>query len=268
MVPRTSDGRVLFAIPWHNRTLVGTTDTAIDKPSYEPLPLEEEIDFVLETAREYLSRPPSRGDVLSIYVGIRPLVSAPGGGEGKTSALSRGHTIHIDNSGLMTIVGGKWTTYRHMAEDCVDHAITLGSLPETPCVTADLQIHGHHQNPKELGDLAVYGSDAEGIREIVSENEAFGETLHPDLPYIAAEVVWSVRHEMSRTLDDALARRTRALLLNARAATAIARRVAQLMAAELGRDETWIAGQVERFTALARQYTLLPAKPAAVSGGA
>ena len=265
MVPRTSDGRVLFAIPWHNRTLVGTTDTAIDQPSYEPLPLEEEIEFVLETAREYLTRPPSRNDVLSVYVGIRPLVSAPGGGEGKTSALSRGHTIHIDDSGLMTVVGGKWTTYRHMAEDCVDHAITLGSLPDTPCATADLQIHGYHQSPKELGNLAVYGTDAEGIREIVSENAAFGEALHPDLPYIAAEVVWSVRHEMSRTLDDALARRTRALLLNARAAVAIAGRVARLMAAELGRDEKWIAGQVEGFTALARQYTLVPAK-SAVSG--
>jgi glycerol-3-phosphate dehydrogenase len=263
MVPRTSDGRVLFAIPWHNRTLVGTTDTAIDQPSYEPLPLEEEIEFVLETAREYLARPPSRNDVLSIYVGIRPLVSAPGGGEGRTSALSRGHTIHIDNSGLMTIVGGKWTTYRHMAEDCVDHAITLGSLPDTPCVTADLQIHGYHQSPKELGNLAVYGTDAEGIREIVRENAAFGDILHPDLPYIAAEVVWSVRHEMSRTLDDALARRTRALLLNARAAMSIARRVARLMATELGRDEEWIADQVERFTALAKQYTLVPAKAAA-----
>jgi glycerol-3-phosphate dehydrogenase len=265
MVPRTSDGRVLFAIPWHNRTLVGTTDTAIDQPSYEPLPLEEEIEFVLETAREYLARPPSRDDVLSIYVGIRPLVSAPGGGEGKTSALSRGHTIHIDNSGMMTIVGGKWTTYRHMAEDCVDHAITLGNLSDTPCVTADLRIHGYHPNPKELGALGVYGTDAEGIRGIVRENAAFGETLHPKLPYIAAEVVWSVRHEMSRTLDDALARRTRALLLNARAAMAIGPKVARLMAAELGRDEQWIAGQVERFTALAGQYTLAPAK--SVVGG-
>ena len=103
MVPRTSDGRLLFAIPWHDRTLVGTTDTAIDSPAYEPLPFEEEIEFVLETAREYLSRPPSRNDVLSVYVGIRPLVSAPGGGEGKTSALSRGHTIHIDESGLILV---------------------------------------------------------------------------------------------------------------------------------------------------------------------
>jgi glycerol-3-phosphate dehydrogenase len=258
MVPRTSDGRVLFAIPWHDRTLVGTTDTAIDKPSYEPLPLEEEIEFVLDTASEYLSRPPSREDVLSVYVGIRPLVSAPGGGVGKTSALSRGHTIHFDNSGLMTVVGGKWTTYRHMAEDCIDHAITLGSLPDTPCVTADLQIHGYHPNPQELGALGVYGTDAVGIREIASANVSLAEKLHAELPYIGAEVVWSARHEMSRTLDDALARRTRALLLNARAAVAIAPRVASFLAEELGHDEEWIDNQVESFTALAQQYILSP----------
>ena len=265
MVPRTSDGRVLFAIPWHDRTLVGTTDTAIDHPSYEPLALEEEIEFVLETARDYLSRPPSRADVLSIYVGIRPLVSAPGGGVGKTSALSRGHTIHIDESGLMTLVGGKWTTYRHMAEDCVDHVLTLGDLGDAPCVTAGLKIHGHHPRPNELGNLGVYGSDAAAILDVADEDPAFAEQLHPELPYLAAEIVWSVRHEMSRNLDDALARRTRALLLNARAAAAIAPRVARLMAAELGRDEQWIAAQVESFTVLAQQYLLTPGAQAAAA---
>ena len=259
MVPRTSDGRVLFAIPWHDRTLLGTTDTAIEHPSYEPLAFEDEIEFVLETATEYLSRPPARSDVLSIFVGIRPLVSAPGGGEGKTSALSRGHTIHIDESGLMTVVGGKWTTYRHMAEDCVDHAITLGSLRDTPCVTADLPIHGYHRQAEKLGALSVYGTDAEGIKRVAAEAPAFAEKLHPDLPYIAAEVIWSVRNEMSRTLDDALSRRTRALLLNARATIDVAPKVAKLMAAELGRDDTWITTQVDSFTTLARQYLLGPA---------
>jgi len=267
MVPRTSDGRVLFAIPWHDRTLVGTTDTLIDTPSYEPLPLEEEIEFVLDTAREYLSRPPARADVLSVYVGIRPLVSAPGGGEGKTSALSRGHTIHVDNSGLVSIVGGKWTTYRHMAEDCVDHAITLGALQDTACVTADLKIHGYHADASALGALRVYGSDAEGVRAIANERAEFAALLHPALPYIAAEIIWGVRHEMARTLDDALARRTRALLLNARASIAIAPHVAALMAAELGRDAEWITGQVASFTTLARQYILgtTPARAAAVT---
>jgi len=257
MVPRTSDGRVLFAIPWNDRTLVGTTDTCIDLPSYEPLPFEEEIEFVLETAREYLSRPPARADVLSIYVGIRPLVSAPGGGEAKTSALSRGHTIHVDNSGLLSIVGGKWTTYRRMAEDCVDHAIMLGALAETPCVTAELRIHGY-QPDRDRRPLGVYGSDAAGIRAIAAERAEYAARLHPDLPYIVAEIVWGVRHEMSRTLDDALARRTRALLLNARASIAIAPRVADLMAAELGRDAAWALQQIATFTALAQQYTLDP----------
>jgi glycerol-3-phosphate dehydrogenase len=258
-VPRTSDGRVLFAIPWHDRTLVGTTDTGIEHPSYEPLAFEEEIEFVLDTAREYLSRPPSRQDVLSIFVGIRPLVSAPGGGEGKTSALSRGHTIHIDESGLMTVVGGKWTTYRHMAEDCVDHAITLGSLREAPCVTADLPVHGYHRQAEKLGSLSVYGTDAEGIKRVAAEKPEFAAILHPALPYIAAEIVWSVRNEMSRTLDDALARRTRALLLNARATIEIAPTVANLMAAELGRDGAWIKSQIQAFTTLARRYILAPA---------
>jgi glycerol-3-phosphate dehydrogenase len=156
----------------------------------------------------------------------------------------------------MTVVGGKWTTYRHMAEDCVDHAITLGSLRETPCVTADLPIHGYHRQPEKLGSLAVYGTDAEGISRVAAEKPDFAAKLHPALPYIAAEIVWSVRNEMSRTLDDALARRTRALLLNARATIEIAPKVANLMAAELGRDADWVETQIESFTTLAKRYIL------------
>ena len=261
MVPHTSDGRVLFAIPWHDRTLVGTTDTPIEKTSYEPLPLDEEIAFVLDTAGQYLSKPPTRADVLSVYAGIRPLVKAAGSDATKTSALSRDHTIHIDASGLLTIVGGKWTTYRHMAEDCVNHAITLGSLEDTPCVTFNLHVHGYLQHAETLGALAVYGTDAAEIQKLIVEQPELGEKLHPNLPYIAAEIVWAARHEMSRTLDDALARRTRALLLNARAAIAIAPRVATVLAVELGRDDAWVAAQVESFTALAAQYILDPKPP-------
>ncbi len=253
MVPRTSDGRVLFAIPWHGHTVVGTTDTPIEAPSYEPKPLEEEIAFVLDTAGEYLSRKPTRDDILSIYVGIRPLVKAAGSDASKTSALSRDHTIHIDGSGLLTIVGGKWTTYRHMAEDTVNHAATLGKLPDAACVTANLHVHGWSEE-KSLGELEVYGADAEGIQALIAETPSLGEALHPALPYLAAEIVWAARKEMSRTLDDALARRTRALLLNTRAAVEIAPRVAALLAAELGHDEAWQAEQVASFTALARQY--------------
>jgi len=254
MVPHTSDGRVLFAIPWHGHTVVGTTDTPIDAPSYEPLPFEEEIEFVLETAGQFLSRKPTRADILSIYVGIRPLVKAGDDASGKTSALSRDHTIHIDASGLLTIVGGKWTTYRHMAEDCVNHAITLGTLDEKPCITRTTRIHGYDTQADSYGGLAVYGSDAAAIRALAAQAPALGQLLHPYLPYIAAEIVWAARHEMSRTVDDALSRRTRAILLNARAAIEIAPKVAQLMADELGKDAAWVESQVKAFRDLAAQY--------------
>jgi glycerol-3-phosphate dehydrogenase len=254
LVPHTDDGRVLFAVPWHNRTLVGTTDTPIDSIAYEPLPYEEEIEFVLETAGRYLSHKPTRDDILSVYVGIRPLVKASGAADGKTSNISRDYTIHIDHTGLLTIVGGKWTTYRHMAEDCVDHATTLGMLEEKPCVTASTHIHGYHERPEELGSLGTYGSDAAAILEIAKQNPELANPLHPDLPYIGAEIVWAARHEMSRTLDDALSRRTRALLLNARATVAIAPKVASLLAAELGKDAAWEASQVKAFREMASQY--------------
>ena len=254
MVPHTSDGRVLFAIPWHGHTVVGTTDTPIDQSSYEPRALEEEIAFVLETAGQYLSRPPSRADILSIYVGIRPLVKAPGANAGKTSALSRDHTIHIDDSGLLSIVGGKWTTYRHMAEDAVNHAITLGDLNEMPCVTGTLHVHGYDEHPELLGELAVYGSDAALILALAVAQPEMAERLHASLPYIAAEVVWAVREEMARTVDDVLARRTRSLFLNAKAAIAMAPRVAALLAKELRRDAEWERQQVAEFTAMAAHY--------------
>jgi glycerol-3-phosphate dehydrogenase len=255
MVPHTSDGRVMFAIPWHDHTLVGTTDTPIEQPSYEPKPLEQEIEFILETASLYLSRPPKRSDVLSVYVGIRPLVKA-GGPSSKTSALSRDHTIHVDNSGLLTITGGKWTTYRHMAEDCVDHAITLGRLREESCVTKTLKIHGYRKHIEDLGSLWVYGSDADAIRDIASRDTKLSTPLHPSLPYIGAEVVWAARQEMARTVEDVLSRRTRALFLDAQAAHEMALPVARIMAEELHYGEDWISGQVSEFQTLASQYSL------------
>jgi glycerol-3-phosphate dehydrogenase len=254
LVPHTDDGRILFAVPWHNRTLVGTTDTPIEAISYEPLPFEEEIEFVLDTAGRYLSHKPTREDILSVFVGIRPLAKAAGAGEGKTSAISRDYTIYIDHAGLITIAGGKWTTYRHMAEDCVDHAITLGGLDERPCVTATTHIHGYDQHPEELGNLSVYGADAAAILALAKEDPELAKPLHPELPYIAAEVVWAARHEMCRTADDALSRRTRALLLNARAAVAIAPAVASLLGKELGKDSSWVEAQVTAFRTLAAQY--------------
>jgi glycerol-3-phosphate dehydrogenase len=248
MVPHTSDGRVMFAIPWHGHTLVGTTDTPIADVTLEPRALAEEIDFILATAGQYLHKPPSRADILSVFAGIRPLVRS--GDAKSTATLSRDHTIHIDRSGLLTITGGKWTTYRNMAEDGVNQAATLARLPEKPCITAHLAIHGFHADASEFGPLAVYGADAPAIVDLALE-----ERLHPALPYRAAEVLWAARMEMARTVEDVLARRMRALFLNARAAIEMAPAVAGLMARELGRDEEWQRDQVERFTALAQNYT-------------
>ena len=266
MVPHTSDGRVLFAIPWHGHTLVGTTDTPVRTATLEPVAMEQEIEFILATAGQYLTKAPTRDDVLSVFAGIRPLVRATN--VTNTAALSRDHVIHIDPSGLVTIAGGKWTTYRHMAEDCVDQAATLAQLPEKPCVTHHLHIHGFHEVPKndsakeeeakQFGSLAVYGSDAYEIRNLIETDAGLGEPLHAALPYVKAEVIWAVRFEMARTVEDILARRTRALFLNARAALAMAPAVADLMASELGWGEVIRTKQLAAFRDVASNYVLRP----------
>ncbi len=254
MVPHTSDGRVMFAIPWHGHTLVGTTDTPIATPTLEPRPLQEEIDFILETAGQYLHKAPTRDDVLSVFVGIRPLVKS---GDGKlTAALSRDHTIHIDASGLLTTTGGKWTTYRNMAEHTVDQAADLARLTERPCVTRTLNVHGFHTNADRFGALSVYGSDAPAIQDLMRATPSLATPLHAALPYTGAEVVWAVRNEMARTVEDVLARRTRALFLNARAAEAMAPEVARLMGEELGWDAARTAHETATFVTLARGYQL------------
>ncbi len=256
MVPHTSDGRVMFAIPWHDHTLVGTTDTPIQTPTLEPVALEQEIEFILKTASLYLAKPPTRDDVLSVFAGIRPLVRS--GGSGNTAALSRDHTIHIDNSGLLSITGGKWTTYRHMAEDCVNQAAMLARLPEVDCHTRNLNVHGFLPQARKLGPLAVYGSDATHIQQLMTSDPTLAERLHPDLPYTAAEVVWAARKEMARTVDDVLARRTRALFLHAKAARDMAPVVARLLAIELNRDEAWQQAELADFDAISANYVLKP----------
>jgi glycerol-3-phosphate dehydrogenase len=254
MVPHTRDGRVMFAIPWHGHTVVGTTDTPIAEPALEPRPLEQEIAFVLETAGQYLHRAPTRLDVLSVFVGIRPLVRR--GDSRITAALSRDHTIHIDPSGLLTATGGKWTTYRHMAEDTVDQAIDLARLPERPCITSTLRIHGYDPDAERFGPRSVYGTDALAIQELVQTDPSLAQPLHHALPYTRAEVVWAVRHEMARTVEDVLARRVRALFLNAAAAIQMAPETAAIVGKELGRDGAWQRDQVESFVRLAKQYRL------------
>jgi glycerol-3-phosphate dehydrogenase len=229
LVPKTPDGRVLFAIPWHGHTLVGTTDLSIPEASPEPRPTAQEIDFILDTVGRYLEKPPTRTDVLSTFAGIRPLVKATG--VTLTARLSREHTIHDDRPGLITITGGKWTTYRAMAEDCVNVAAERAGLPRRPCVTP----HRPIVRPEAVEDA---------------------EPLHPALPYTAADVTRAVRTEMARTVEDVLARRTRALFLDARAAMDVAPAVAILMAAELWRDNAWAAEQMEAFAEIAKGYVL------------
>ena len=216
MVPHTRDGRVMFAIPWHGHALVGTTDTPIPASTLEPNAKSEEIDFILETASDYLAKRPTRADVLSVFTGIRPLVKS--GDVSNTAALSRDHTIEISSSGMLTIAGGKWTTYRHMAEDAVDHAIVLGHLEERPCITRELRVH----DPGSHDDSAA----------------------------------WFARYEMARTVEDVLARRTRLLFLDVRAAIAKAPQVARELAQELGRDEAWQKTQLTAFGDTASHFML------------
>jgi glycerol-3-phosphate dehydrogenase len=253
MVPQTEDGRVLFAIPWHDRTLLGTTDTPIGEVTLEPRPLPEEIDFLLTHAIRYLTKDPTPADVRSVFVGIRPLAKA--GDAGDTAALSREHTIMVSDSGLLTIAGGKWTTYRKMAEDCVEHAAVLAGLPARKSVTENLNIHGWHQQAERFGELAHYGADAIEIQSLM-RGDGLDRQLHPGLPIRAAEVVWAARREMARTVDDVLARRTRSLLFDARASMEIAPEVASILATELKMKDGWAQKQVEDFTQIARGYVL------------
>jgi glycerol-3-phosphate dehydrogenase len=252
LVPHTKDGRVMFALPWHNHTLVGTTDTPVEKATLEPVAFDQEVEFMLETAGLYLAKRPTKADILSVFAGIRPLVKA---GEGKnTAALSRDHTVHIDPSGLLTIAGGKWTTYRNMAQDAVDQAATLADLPDKPCLTKTLNIHGFHPNADKFGALSFYGSDAPAIRQLIEKDATLGRQLDADLPYVEAEVIWAAREEVARTVEDILARRTRALFLNAKAALRMAPRVAAILAKELGKDEKWQADQIQQFEQTASGY--------------
>ena len=257
MVPQTDDGRVLFVIPWHDRVLVGTTDTEVPEAEVEPRPLAEEIGFILRNAARYLEHEPSREDILSCFAGLRPLFRADAE-TGGTKSISREHSVLVSESGLVTIVGGKWTTYRKMAEDTVDDAAGIAGLEERHCITENLRLHGwmSREDPRlpSEGHLEMYGSDAAAVLRFLEEEPERGEPLHPELPYLRGQIAWAARHEMARTLDDVLARRTRALLLNARAAIEAAPLAAALMAAELGRDEAWQERQVEDFRRLAAVY--------------
>jgi glycerol-3-phosphate dehydrogenase len=255
MIPKTDDGRVLFAIPWNNRVVVGTTDVAVDDARHEPEPTDDEVSYLIEHANRYLDETVGPEDVRSVFAGIRPLV-APPDSSGRTSDIARDHQLYVSDSGLVTISGGKWTTYRQMAEDTIDRAAEQGGLPARASVTADLPLHGAHPNADRFGDLAAYGADAPALQDLMDERPALAEPLDDRLPIRGAQVVWAVRHEMARTVEDVLARRTRCLLLHAQASVEVAPQVAELMAQELDEDAAWVQDQVAAYEDTAQKYRM------------
>ncbi|TRX62622.1 glycerol-3-phosphate dehydrogenase/oxidase [Fulvivirga sp. M361] len=255
MIPKTEDNRVLFLVPWHDKVVVGTTDTLLDEHNPEPVALEQEVDFILATANSYLTKIVTRKDVLSVYAGLRPL-AAPKDKSEKTKEISRSHKIVVSPSGMLSVIGGKWTTYRKMGEDTIDKAIAIGKLPPKACTTQHLAIHGAMPTSDRSNHLYIYGSDWKEITALIEESPDLGEKLHPRLDYLKAEVVWAIRHEMARTIEDILARRVRVLFVDARAAIEVAPMVAGLLAEELHKDYEWQQQQTEAFTAIATNYVL------------
>jgi glycerol-3-phosphate dehydrogenase len=257
MIPKTSDGRVLFAVPWHDKIVVGTTDTLIKSHSLEPIALEKEIEFVLETAQRFLAKKPTRADILSVFAGLRPLAAPEEKGQ-STKEVSRSHKIIVSETGLISITGGKWTTYRKIAEDIMDKAISVHNLPKSDCRTEHISIHGNQTTTTldRENHLYIYGTDISAILQLQKNEPEFKEKLHPNYEYTMAEVAWAIRYEMARSIDDVLARRLRLLFLDAHAAIESCEKVSDLLAKELGYDETWKQNQIIAFKTLANRFLL------------
>lgn len=255
MIPKTPDGRVLFAVPWHNRVVIGTTDVEKQVPELEPHAELDEVEYILETAGRYFDVPPEKGDVLSVFTGLRPL-AAPSGTGKKTKEISRGHKILVSDGGLITLTGGKWTTYRKMGEDVVDAAVRKASLPKHKSITRDLKIHGYMEGVDLQNPHYWYGSDQDHIQDMIESDSGMARVLSEKLHIQEVQVVWAIHQEMARTLEDFLARRTRALQLDAKESIRMAPGVARIMAVELGYDKKWEMKQVEAFTKLAEGYLI------------
>jgi glycerol-3-phosphate dehydrogenase len=255
MVPKTADGRVLFAVPWLGKVILGTTDTPRKDLAREPDAFAEEVEFILSESARYLKRAPRREDVRSMWVGLRPLVK-PADDEGdNTKSISREHTVAISRSGLVTVTGGKWTTYRSMAEDVMDKCQASGLLPEAlpPSMTAHFPLVG----APDVGAPTTPICDAPG-GHLYGQERALLEQLPGKDVMVApnlseAMVRFAARYEYARTVEDVLARRNRLLFLDARAAAAAAPAVAAILADELGRPVP-----VDEFLALTEHYLALP----------
>lgn len=255
MIPKTKDGRVLFAVPWHNKIVLGTTDVPKEEALIEPVATDDEIDFILETAGRFLSKKPTRKDVKSVFAGLRPL-AVPKGETKKTKEISRGHKIYQSKSGLITIIGGKWTTYRQMGEEVINRIAKIGNLPKRKSITETLHLHGYKKNVDFNCALCFYGSDAEKIKDLINENPNLGDWVSEELKINKAQVVWAVRYEFARTVEDVLARRTRALFLDAKESIVMSPVVATILANELHYDPDWEKEQISNFTKLAEGYLL------------
>jgi glycerol-3-phosphate dehydrogenase len=254
MIPKTTDGRILFALPWHNKIMIGTTDTPVNHITDEPKASKEEIEFILKNAAAYLRKNPTKLDIQSVFAGLRPLVQD--GGSDNTATISREHSLMVSSSELVTIAGGKWTTYRKMAKDVIDKASVIGGLEARECRTEALKIHGWIEDVDWGDPLHFYGSDKANIKEIIKRNPEMGKPLHSRLPYVKAEVIWATRSEMAMIVEDFNARRTRALFLDAKASVEMAPEVARLMAAEAGYNDQWIETQINEYTKLAQSYQI------------
>lgn len=252
MIPKTDDGRVLFAIPWYNEVVVGTTDTPVNAISLEPVALEKEINFILQTAEKYLIKKPKRDDILCIFAGLRPLAADPDNPE-STKEVSRRHKITLSESGLLTIIGGKWTTYRRMAEETINKAIKKGFIEKRKCITSDLKLVTL-PNSNSHDRFHIYGDGVSLIEKMIKEEPDLGVPIDGRLPYSKAEIIWICRNEMPLTVEDILARRTRALFLNARASIDISAEVARIMATEDGFNIKWQKEQIESYKQLVKNY--------------
>ena len=250
LIPQTSDGRVLFAVPWKNYVVVGTTDTQVKKASEEPKALKEEVDFILKNAGKYMSVKPKKDDIKSVFAGLRPLAATSN--KQSTKEVSRSHKIDISPSGLISVLGGKWTTYRKIAEDAINTAISINKLKKKKCKTERTKLFGFKRNVSWSDPMHIYGSLKKKVESLggINDNKSLSNKF-----YISNNIIeWSIIHEMALTVEDILARRTRCVFLDSKESKRIAPIVAQKMADILGEDDKWIDAELKKFNKLIKNY--------------